>query len=168
MAAGRPLRRHPKRLTSMSYHRGQLPNDSLPVQPMEEALRELAAAEKAGVFQPTRVDAGALLRESAGRAVLRPRVFTLRLVAAAAVILIAVCLWGWVFSPGSGPNGESGKVASRPVETQVVTAATLSECVTGPMDFPKAACTSYDYDADGDVDLVDISSYQLAYAGVSR
>ena len=51
---------------------------------------------------------------------------------------------------------------------QLASAVTFSECVAGPSDAMVSGCDTYDYDSDGDVDLADISSYQLAYAGANH
>jgi hypothetical protein len=116
--------------------------------PVERTLRDLQGAERAGVFRPTRVDARALLQEPARTG---STVFLLRRIAVAAVILVAVSVWGWGV-----------------MRQNTAAAVTFSDCVAGPSDTLVSGCDTYDYDADGDVDLADISSYQLAYAGTSH
>ncbi len=86
----------------------------------------------------------------------------MRRVAVAAVVLIAVSIFGWVFSR------QGAETPSQFIRTELVATASFSDCVAGPADAAGAGCDPYDYDADGDVDLADIRSYQLAYASVSH
>jgi hypothetical protein len=133
--------------------------------PIEDALLELDAAERARVFERSSVEARQLLRQPGpvgwrGRAV--------RLVSAAAVIAIAVGIWGWVYSlqwshlrertgasvvAGLSADGAGGR---------------FYECFQGPTGMLGSACRECDYDADGDVDLADFGAYQLAYVDMTH
>ena len=130
--------------------------------PMEQGLKEMRAADSAGVFRTTGVDAHALLRHAPDSSPAHSRIFAVRRLAVAAAVLIAVSVFGWVFSR------QGAETPSQFIGTELVAAASFSDCVAGPADAAVAGCDPYDYDADGDVDLADISSHQLAYASVNH
>ena len=131
---------------------------------IEDALFELDAAERAGVFERSSVDARQLLRQPEpvgwrGRAV--------RFVSAAAVIAMAVGVWGWVYSlQWSQLRERTG--ASVVAELSAAGPGRFYECFQGPTGTIRSSCRECDYDADGDVDLVDFGVYQLAYADMTH
>jgi len=137
--------------------------------PIEELLRELADAECADFFRKTRVDARSLLR--ATYAVHRgPRVLRkMGWVSIAAVLGMAATICAWIFTTGTG------KTRHLPFPSGTMTASatgrcdgTFFACLTGPNGTPQSGCRSYDYDADGDIDLVDARTYQLNCNSITR
>ena len=143
-------------------------NDREHLDPIERALLELQAAEEANLFSRTGLDAGALLRAGAapvGYAVGRT---LLRWLSAAAVLGIAVGIWGLIFTTDHGPNLDADGIA----HTVVLPGGDLAPCdggffgcFSGPRNdpAPSGRCRTHDYDSDGDVDLADYGAYQLAY-----
>ncbi len=132
--------------------------------PIEEALLELNAAEKARLFRQSRVDAKRLVAKPVPTGW---RWRTLRLVSAAAVIAAAVGMWSWLYglqwSQLRERTGTSVVVESSPADP-----GRFQECFHGPTGAIRSSCGECDYDADGDVDLADFSAYQLAYASVTH
>lgn len=138
--------------------------------PIEDALLELKGAERAGVFDRTRLDAETLVRVDAVPGQLARRIVGARWLSAAAVIALAVGVWGVVFkSPPlstSNPNDLVHDVAS-PVDEFDLCDGSILRCLSGPSDIVVASgCRPHDYDADGDVDLADFRSYQLTCRGL--
>lgn len=136
--------------------------------PLEISLRELADAERADLFRRTRVDARSLLRatHTVNRA---PRVLRrIRWVPIAALLGMAATICVWVFTTGTGET----RLTSIPIGT-IASATngcdgTFSGCLTGPNGTPQSACRGYDYDADGDIDLLDARTYQLNCNVITR
>jgi hypothetical protein len=136
--------------------------------PIEISLRELADAEQADLFRKTRVDARSLLRMTSGPKRTTLTVRTLRWGSIAAVFALAATICGWIFTTGT----ESTRMTSIPIGT-IASATTgcdgtFSGCLTGPNGTPQSACRGYDYDADGDIDLVDARTYQLNCTAITR
>ncbi len=128
--------------------------------PLEAALHEAELAERAGVFRATRLDAPSLALQ-AGSDGPRRRRGMLRWAAVAALVVITVSVWGGMFA------SQIAQLRARSRGTtilQVASAESISSCLAGPAEALSAACRAFDYDADGDVDMADVSSYQLAYA----
>jgi hypothetical protein len=118
---------------------------------LESSLLELRQAENAGVFRPTRVDARQLMRSGP------PRRLAIRWAAAAALLLAVGTVWTTMFYMNltklrDGRGG--GALAS----------VSITDCLAGPRGSQPGHCLAYDLDADGDVDLADLGSFQLAYA----
>jgi len=135
-------------------------DDSGKLNPIETALGELAEAQRARVFHATRVDASALLAApTSGPWWNRSRRTgtVIRGLAIAAVLALAVGVWGWMFAQELGslrpPAGCEGK---------------FQDCLTGPLAQAGSARGSYDHDSDGDVDLRDIRELQNSYHPISR
>lgn len=137
--------------------------------PIEASLRELADAEQVELFRRTHVDARSLLRsaQTVNRA---PRVMLrMRWISIAAVFALAVTICGWAFTKWTGlPHRHR-----LPIGTMMASAidgcdGAFFACLTGPNGTPATACGAYDYDSDGDVDLVDARTYQLNCNGISR
>jgi hypothetical protein len=121
---------------------------------IEAALLELKAAEAAGVFARTGVDGRRILAvdpepadDTQSTRWSAPRTVGRWLPIAAAVAL-AIGVWSWMFS------AEVGTVHGR----------NFQKCFGGPTASALAECNQHDYDADGDVDLVDFRAFQLAFA----
>lgn len=143
-------------------------NDDAHFERLESALGELDEAERAGVFASTQVDVRELLCTERAK----PALYTLwdhRWASIAAVLLVAVTVWGLMFA------GQLRQIRSRGIPTGAVILAsaspcngTFSGCVTGPTRTPASPCGGFDYDRDGDVDLFDIRTYQLNCEGVQQ
>ncbi|HNQ22229.1 MAG TPA: hypothetical protein PKK06_03960 [Phycisphaerae bacterium] len=118
---------------------------------LEQRLTELAAAERAGVFERTPVPAGAAV--AAGRTHWRElRRWVLVGLPAAACLALAVGLAYHGLGPAFTPLAGNGAPAE----------ASIYACLTGPGVGVMEGCARYDRDGDGDVDLRDLSEYQLA------
>ena len=138
--------------------------------PIEEALRELELAEQARLFQPTRVDANQLVRASQDEGRSPGKVVRFWWSTVAAAIVLAVGVSGWVFQAELSAVRNRAMLASRevvPIPTDCRDRAILG-CVTGPSQLASAACGAHDYDTDGDVDMADFRTYQLACANHLR
>jgi len=136
---------------------------------LERAMLELHAAEEAGVFQPTRLDAERLLRPAEVR-VLWPFLWSRRGLAVAAGLALAFGVWGSMFAYKIGHLRD---MRVMPVVTAGAGAAGCDDCnffgcLAGPAVRIAAACSTHDYDLDGDVDLADFRQYQLAHLGSGR
>ena len=121
-------------------------------EPIESRLLELHEAQRAGVFRPTRIDAAGLLRSPAARTWSWGRV---RWAAAAAVLLAAVTWSGFFYF---------NLAELRDGRPQLLAAGSIADCLSGPRSTLSAQCRPFDLDQDGDVDIADLSSYQVAYA----
>jgi len=137
--------------------------------PMEISLRELADAERADLFRKTRVDARSLLRSTSGLKRTTRTVRRIHWVPIAAMLGMAVTICGWVLTT------RIGETRQRPLPSGTMTASatggcdgTFFGCLTGPNGTPPSGCRGYDYDADGDIDLVDARTYQLNCNGITR
>lgn len=133
--------------------------------PVEEALLQLDAAEEAGLFRRSRVDTKRLLIRSAAS---KPGWFGARLAAAAAVVVLAVGAWSWMYHARMAELSQRVGVTDVVAEAPVASPGEFYKCFDGPTGALRASCRDHDYDADGDVDLADFSAYQLAYAGMTR
>lgn len=120
---------------------------------LEERLVELAAVEQSRVFERTRLPVGVLA--AARRARWNGlRRWALVGLPAAACLALAIGLTSHVLGPGYTPLAGSGAGPD----------ASFYACLTGPGVSATGGCSRYDRDADGDVDLRDLSEYQLACA----
>jgi len=138
--------------------------------PIEALLREAAAAEKAGVFRPTELNAERLLREAAQAPVPLRVTIGRKWIPVAAAIGIAAVLWPVLYSMEFANIREKARLAQQNAASDgaMVAASRISGCVAGPDAGSGQPCHDYDYDADGDIDLADYSHYQLAYAVPGR
>jgi hypothetical protein len=129
---------------------------------VEETLLELDTAETAGLFRRTRIDAGRLVARSAPVGRGRSVRLALRVIPAAAAVVIAVGAGMWMF------RAEPDSIRGRDAATTSVAAASdpcdisFPLCLKGPGEGVLGKCLPHDYDSDGDVDLADFRSYQLA------
>jgi len=136
--------------------------------PLEISLRELADAEEADLFRKTRVDARSLLHSTQTFSRAPWGLRRMHWVSIAAVFALAAMISAWVFTTRSGPT----RLASFP--RGGIASATggcdgrFFGCLTGPNGTPTAGCETYDYDADGDIDLVDAGAYQHNCNGITR
>ena len=141
-----------------------MPDQRDQLDPIESALRDADLAKRAGVFRATPLDARSLV-SPAGSDEARGRRLALRFAAVAALLAITVLVWGGMFA------SQIAQLKARSRGTtilQVASAESISSCLAGPAEALSTQCRSFDLDADGDVDMVDVSRYQLAYASPRR
>ena len=133
--------------------------------PIEEALLELKAANQAELFGRTQID-GRLL---AGPCVSRgSRRFAFRLLPVAAAVALAIGVWTWMFSSElTALRKKSGVSRAVVSDSPVADQGNFYECFSGPTEGRSPMCREHDYDTDGDVDLADFGAYQLAFATVA-
>ena len=133
--------------------------------PLEEALLELVAADKARLFARSNVEA----RRLVGREVSRnPWHVAIRMASAAALVAMAVGLWGWMYGNHLYQPHEGTGVTSHAAGSTVASPGEFVRCISGPTGVSKSSCDVSDLDADGDIDLADYGRYQLAYAEITR
>ncbi len=131
---------------------------------LETALQELNAAENAGLFQRTSLDAQRLLARSVQPERAAAWRFALRLLPVAAAIAMAIGVGSWMFTHEPGAPLGQDTVATGPADAYAGTDGSFYECFGGPSEALATGCREYDYDADGDVDLADFGNFQLAFA----
>lgn len=141
-------------------------NNRQRLDPVEEAMLELDAGERARLFCRTQIDGSRLLMQPA-RFGSRRLIF--RILPAAAVVVLAVGVSSWMFSVElaglrRGNDVSGGAVAEAPTKGY----RSFYDCHNGPTEGLVSGCGGQDYDADGDVDLADFGAYQLAYADSTR
>jgi hypothetical protein len=137
--------------------------------PIEASLAELDAAEQAGVFRRTRVDARALLRSALAVSRARSGSATWRRLTIAAVLAMAATISGWLFlSPSADVATRSLPVGTRTASATIDCDGAFYRCLSGPNGALSDGCLAYDYNADGHVDLVDARAYQLTCNGITR
>ena len=135
---------------------------------VEDALAELEAAETAGVFQPTRLDAEPALVGLHPVATSAGRVFRLWVPSAAAA-LVVLGVWGLLFrSEVKSIQAKRDRVAQTVRVASALPVSAFAGCLTGPNQLAASSCDTNDLDADGDVDLADFSMGQLADASFRR
>lgn len=142
-------------------------------------LAEATAAERAGVFEPTRLDVSALMADhktvsgqtgsglglvGIGR---RPRwlaVYEKALVglplAACVGIVIGLASLSAHVNTGGGSLAMLNTNGSAATASPVCDVSRLAQCLSGPGHPVSGECLCVDLDQDGDVDLSDMSSYQ--------
>jgi hypothetical protein len=132
------------------------------VDSLERDLLDLHAAEEAGVFRPTRVNRAVLLRSARAHRFSFFRSYRV-LVPIAACFVMVVGVWSVMFHTEVGPiNGRASMVANNSTAGDLGDG--IQACVSGPGSMEDASCSVYDYDSDGDVDLVDFSRHQMVVA----
>ncbi len=127
-----------------------MPDKREQLDPFETALLELGEVEKACVLDRTELDVRGLLHGRRHRASGPAVRIASRMLSAAAAVAIAIGLWGWFV--GFGPTE--------------VRASGFLDCYGGPTETADGECRAHDYDSDGDVDLVDYGTYQVAIANM--
>lgn len=144
----------------MEYEREQL-------DATEQALAELREAELAGVFQPTRVKAGEVLRAGMPSQAMGLRRLSVRLVAVAAVLMLAVTVWTGMFQREFANLREQKNALVAAVSPVGAGSMSFADCMSGPsVTLTSSACSLHDHNGDGVVDLRDYSTLQLASARV--
>ena len=133
--------------------------------PVESALAELGAAERARLFQRTQVDTGDLVRAELGSPTTGFRRLGIRLVPIAAVLLLALTVWSWMFSQQIQDVRLRKAAVMARLDDSKSTPKSFSECISGPSAMDMAdSCRVHDRNGDGRIDLRDFGALQLAYA----
>lgn len=135
--------------------------------PLERDLLELEEAERDGVFSRTRVDHRMLLTpEPDFHGLLRLGAMR-RWGAVAAAVVLVVGVWSAMFTLEIQEVRRSRMIAEngRGGAARTIARGDMLNCIGGPSEPALNECRRHDYDSDGDVDLADFQSYQLAYAG---
>ncbi len=140
-------------------------NDREHLDPVEQTLVELRAAERAGVFQPTRVQAPAFMRAGGTGKAMGSRRLATRLLAVAAVLLLAVTVWTGMFQHELGKLRDQRNSMVAGVAPGDAGSMSFADCMSGPSmtEIPEA-CLEHDHNRDGFVDLQDYGVLQLASA----
>ena len=135
--------------------------------PIEEALLELKAADQAKLFGRTQIDSRLLAAQRTSHG---SRRIVFRLLPVEAAVSMAIGVWTWMFSTEltalrKKSGASSAVVSDSPVENR----ENFYECFSGPTGGVSPTCREHDYDTDGDgdVDLADFGAYQLAYANLA-
>ena len=131
---------------------------------IDDLLSELSAADRAGVFQSSSIEATSLLAD-ANRVHNVPAILRMRRwvpFAAAAVLAITAITWSTMFSWKLTELREA-KISNN--SGQLIVAATAGdvgffECLSGPTANLDDQCKPYDLDNDGDVDMSDWAAKQ--------
>lgn len=119
---------------------------------VEDAMLELAAADKAGLFRESRVDADMLVRQPVAARRWRG---LLRLAPVAAALAMAVGVGSWMIRTEKiTPHATQITQTADPCDGQFL------HCFSGPSQTVLASCQVHDYDSDGDVDLADFGAFQ--------
>ncbi len=136
---------------------------------VESMLLELDAVEQAGVFQRTAIDAVGLVSEPVPVNQSSRLRILLRLAPVAATVALAVGVWSLQSNDGINSTAQPGSGSGSMASASFASCGDgFLGCFTGPTDGVPADCQSHDYDSDGDVDLADFSTYQLAYASTDQ
>ncbi len=130
----------------------------------EKLIAEARLADEAGVFGRTQVDVSALMANDRPAPSRLIRFYERAMVA----LPLAACL-GIVIGIASLNDGPMGQapIASAPVSVldgiangNLCSIEVIAECAAGPGIAVSADCGCADLDRDGDVDLLDLGSYQ--------
>jgi len=129
---------------------------------LEALVDELAQAEQCGVFArtPQPVMTPRVRSGHSGFFLVSPRW------AIAAALLLAAGVWTFMFQSNLSDVRERARVANaaRSMDLQMA----LASCSGGPGGPLSQACERVDFDRDGDVDLLDIGTFQRDLAAVSQ
>lgn len=138
-----------------------------PLDSIESSLAELDDAERAGLFGRT-----PLPRRAAWTAEPATTPFpfrTMRRLAIAAVIALAVGMWSFMFQKNLSSLREHSHMATTVrVADPGTIQASIAQCLGGPGGSVDPACGGVDFDGDGDVDLSDISAFQRSVTVATR
>lgn len=135
-------------------------------------VAQAADAERAGVFSSTELDIEGLMDGSAGSRF--ARIYEKALVALPLAACLGIVIGMASMAVRSGDNGDgmlsllgtNGQVDTVGLQDMIAGDAILGgtaavfQCLTGPGAPVPAECQFADMDADGDVDLLDVGTYQ--------
>ena len=140
---------------------------------LERLIAEARAANEAGVFARSRLDVSGLVEKPAPSRVVRFYEWALVGLPLAACLAIVIGIASMRGGPMEGSMGVAPSplaVLERAGEPEVVgefcSVEVIARCVAGPGSPVAAECGCADLDSDGDVDLLDWSSYQRLAGGV--
>ncbi len=140
---------------------------------IEQALAELAEAEQAGVFRPTRLDERGLL--SSGQSVAQPAwlKWGKHWAALAAMLGISAVVWSSMFKMqfdniGSGRDQSLVTATLEGATPNSGCSGDFLHCFNGPTALAMTTCRTFDFDLDGDIDLLDMQTYQQDCQGLRR
>ncbi|MBN4058916.1 hypothetical protein JYU10_00435 [bacterium AH-315-J04] len=141
--------------------------------PLEQAIAELVEVERAGVFRPTRLDKRELLMDGqtvAGPAWLK---WGKHWVALAAMAGISVVVWSVMFKMQFDKirSGRNQSVVSHAIDGRSPNSGCSGDflnCFNGPTKLAMTTCQTFDYDLDGDIDMLDMQTYQQNCQGLRR
>ena len=138
-------------------------DDLQQLHPIERAMIDLSDMERARIFARTPVDG--VRQAGSSRPAWRLIRLALTGLSAAACLLIAVGIARVVLENGSGQPGVP------PMNMAAVSTASLdwngfSRCLSGPGRAVDPTCRDADYDADGDVDMVDFREFQVSLQNI--
>ena len=138
--------------------------------PIEDAIAELHAAERAGVFNRSPIEAHELLTADPAPNWARSPRALLRLWPVAAVVGLAAVVWSGMFYAQITELQERTMLLANASRIHAAEAyAPFNTCFRGPRGQSVGGdCRPHDLDADGDVDLADFRNFQLAYADPDR
>ncbi len=142
-----------------------------PQNAIEIGLQELKSAEQANLFRRTLIDTRELIAASTHNTPTRRRIPIGLITSAAASIILAVGIGGYMFSTEFDALQQKKYNQPFAIQTNVNQSdcdGSFFECVTGPSQLAMANCDRFDYDLDGDVDLTDIKTYQLNCNGIAQ
>jgi len=131
--------------------------------PIEQLIAEADQAERAGVFRASRIDAVSLVQSPGSGEV--PFFVSWRRfgVPLAACVTLAVGVGALLLSRELSGIAKQQLLAANSSAAQTSPEGFL-HCLDGPEAGAVGDCSSYDFDNDGDVDLLDFSSFQSTYA----
>lgn len=135
---------------------------------LERLIAELRSAEEVGVFARSRVDVAALAASAASPAPSRLVMFYER---ALVVVPLAACLAVVIGIASLAGNPMDAGLSQTPIAS-VAPAMTpgvdlVASCLSGPGAQVSDVCSAADFDGDGDVDMLDMSSYQRMVASIN-
>lgn len=134
-------------------------HDQIQPDPMEVALGRLEAAEQAGVFHKTDVDAARLLRSDNHVTQIDFARRVKRILPFAAAAMLVAGVWGTMW------NTELGRLRTQKLAMMENDCdGSFLKCFQGLRN-SESVCRTYDYDRDGDVDLADYGTYQMSCDG---
>lgn len=138
-------------------------------------VAQAADAERAGVFSSTDLDVAGLMAGSAGSRL--ARLYEKALVGLPLAACLGVVVGIASFAVRNGGDAENVRIALLDTNGQVDSAVGLNgmlvdtsavfQCVSGPSEAASSECQFADMDADGDVDLLDVGSYQRLASGMN-
>ncbi len=141
--------------------------------PIEQTLAELAEAEQAGVFRATRLDECALLM--GGHVATRPAwlKWGKHWAALAAMLGLTIIVWSAMFNMQLNQidSATNRSVVLTDPETGIHNVGCDGDflrCFNGPTILAAATCKTFDFDLDGDIDMLDMQTYQQNCQGLRR
>ncbi|MEK7710305.1 MAG: hypothetical protein AAB341_00280 [Planctomycetota bacterium] len=138
-------------------------NHHEPLDSIEASLTELVDAERAGVFGQTPLPEREAWKDEPATVLFPLR--TVRRLAIAAVIALAVGVWSLMFQKNLSSLRDRSRMAGTVRVADLGTIqASIAHCLGGPSGSIDPTCGGVDFDGDGDVDLADFRSFQVSYA----